>query len=345
MLVLQELVAPGSYVKKGDVVAEFDRQYMLNRLDDYRASLEQAEAGMRILESDLEVEKKAHEQLIEVAKADLEKAQIDLKTVPVQSAIMTEHLKLNAEEAEARLKQRLAETKFKEVSYAAQRRIAEIEHREAGIELRRAEANAERMVVRAPMDGVTVMQSIFRGGEFGQIQKGDMLSPGMMFMRIVDPSSMLVNAVINQVDVELIRVGAKARVRFDAYPDLELPAHVYSVGAMPKSGGFRANYVKEVPVVLKLDKTDPRVIPDLSVSADVVIDREDQAVLAPLAAIFGEPGAGNPYVFVQQPSGWERRKVELGLTNHVMAAVRSGLRAGEVIAVELPPKKTAGNGS
>ncbi|MGB9606812.1 MAG: hypothetical protein ACPL88_13135, partial [Bryobacteraceae bacterium] len=99
---------------------------------------------------------------------------------------------------------------------------------------------------------------------------------------------------------------------------------------------FRASYVKEVPVVLKLDKVEPRVIPDLSVSADVVLEQEDEAVVAPLAGIFQDSPDAPPYVLVQRPGGWERRFVELGVKNHVTAAVRSGLQPGEVIALERP---------
>jgi len=336
-LTLEKVVPPGTFVRKGDVVAEFDRQYMLTRLDDYRATMDQVEAGMRILEADLEVERKSHQQSIEAAKADLEKARIDLKTVPVQSAIMTERLKLLAEQAEAKYKQLLKEVSLKEITYAADRRIAELERQQALNELRRAEANADRLLVRAPIDGVVVMESIFRSGEMARIQAGDQLQPGMLFMRIVDMSSMLVQARANQVDVERLRIGQRARIRFDAYPDLELPAHVHAIAPMPTSGGFRASYVKEVPVVLKIDKLDPRVIPDLSVSADVVLEEEDSAVVAPLAGIFRDSPDGVPYVFVQKPGGWERRPVELGVRNHVYAAVRSGLRPGQVIALERPP--------
>lgn len=336
-LTLEKVVPPGTFVKKGEIVAEFDRQYMLTRVDDYRATMDQVEAGMRILEADLEVERKSHQQSIESAKADLEKAQIDLKTVPVQSAIMTERLRLIAEHAEARYKQLLKEVSLKEITYAADRRIAELEREQARNELRRAEANADRLLIRAPIDGVVVMESIFRSGEMARIQAGDQLAPGMLFMRIVDLSSMLVQARANQVDVERIRIGARARVRFDAYPDLELPARVHAIAPMPASGGFRAAYVKEVPVVLKLEKLDPRVVPDLSVSADVVLDSEDNAVVAPLAGIFRDSADSPCYAFVQRPGGWERRPVELGVKNHVVAAVRSGLRPGEVIALERPP--------
>lgn len=338
-LVLQGVADPGSRVKKGDVVAEFDRQYMLTRLDDYRASVEQVESSIGILKANLEVDKKAHEQSILVAKADLDRARIDLRTLPVRSEIDAENLRLREEEAAASYKQYLSEVPHKSTSHAAQWRTAEVERGQAKIELTRAEANAERMLVRAPMDGITVMSQTFRSGEMGQIQQGDNVHAGMIFMRIVDPDSMIVNAAVNQADSERLRIGAKARVRLDAYPDLELPAHVYSIAAVPRAGGFRGDYVKEVPVLLKLDKLDPRVIPDLSVSADVILAREEQAAIAPLASIFRDGAGGAPFAFVGGPSGWEQRSVELGLASNVAVAVRSGLRPGEVVAAERPLKE------
>ncbi len=145
-----------------------------------------------------------------------------------------------------------------------------------------------------------------------QIKAGDQVGPGSPVMRIVDTSSMMLDASVNQVNAELIRIGAKARVHFDAYPDLELPAEVYSIGAMPKAGGWRAEYVKEIPVTFRLLKVDPRVIPDLSASADVVLESVPQAVVVPREAIFRDRPDGKPFVFVQQPSGWEQREVDLG---------------------------------
>ena len=338
-LVLQDAVKPGAHVKKGDVVAEFDRQYMLTRLDDYRASLAQMEASVRKMRAEAEVEKKAHDQTIANAKAALEKAQLDVKTIPVLGKIEAEKVRLAAEEAEARYKQYLSEVKYVDIGQRAQLRSAEIDLQESQVELKRSEANAERMLLKAPINGIVVMQTTFRGSEFAQIQPGDQLFPGMMFMQIVDPSSMIINASINQVDVESLKIGSKTTVRFDAYPGLELPAHVYSVGAMTRPGGQRGSFVKEIPVVLKLDKIDPRVIPDLSVSCDVVIEQEDDTVVAPLSAVFRDSSAAtdSPYVYVQSGSTWEKRPVELGISSNVAISVRSGLQPGEVVATELPP--------
>ena len=105
---------------------------------------------------------------------------------------------------------------------------------------------------------------------------------------------------------------------------------------MTDAGGWRANWVRTVPVRLKLDQIDPRVIPDLSGSADVVLAEEKQAAVAPLESIFRDGPDGRPYVFVEAPTGFERREVELGLASSIAVAVRSGLRQGEVIALTRP---------
>ncbi len=335
-LVLQSLVKPGTLVNKNDTVAEFDRQYMQLRLDDYRASVVQAEASFGSLKSNLDAAWKAHQQQVTAAKAQLEKARLDLKTTPVLSAIDAERVKLALDSTDARYQQLVKVAKLLEASQKAQIRTADLELEQARIELRRAEANAERLVVKAPIGGLAVIQNRFRGSDFTPIQQGDQLSPGQFFMSIVNPNSMIVDAMANQADAESLRIGQRARVRFDAYPDLVLPAHVQSVGGIAKSGGARDSFVKELPVRLKLEKLDPRVIPDLTVSVSVILKSEQQTVVAPRAGVFRDPGTDQPYAFVQRGGGWVRQDVDLGMTNFVEAAVRSGLNAGDVIALERP---------
>jgi len=91
------------------------------------------------LKANLDVDKKTHRQSIEVAKASLEKARYDLKTSPVQSAIVSEQLKLAEEEAAAQYKELLGEVKNKDISQEAQLRISVLEHDQT-----RSNSNAPR---------------------------------------------------------------------------------------------------------------------------------------------------------------------------------------------------------
>lgn len=341
MTVLLSVVPPGTMVKKGQEIAEFDRESMLRRIDDYQASVNQAQADIRQLKADLAVTKEAHDQSIRVAKADLDKARLDLKTLEVVSDIDAERLKLAAEETDARYKQLLKEVKLLETSQSSDLRAAEIEYDQTKLELQRAQMNADRLLVKAPMEGMTVMTSIRRGGEMAQVSAGDQIYPGQMFMQIVDLSSMVLNAKVNQVDSEVLRLGMKAKIRIDAYPGVEFTGAIYSIGAVPVAGR-RPAYMKEIPVKLKLDQIDSRIIPDLSASADVVLDFEPESTLIPITAVFGDRESASPFVYLKTPSGWVRKPVELGLRNNLRVAVRSGVSKGDIVALALPRKPEGG---
>ena len=339
-LVLRHAVKPGSQVEKGQVVAEFDRQYMLNRVDDYRAVVTQTEADLKKQKSELDAVRKAHEQAVQAARIALDKARLELQKIPIQSAMDAERTKLAFDEAEARSQQLLKEEKYLKASQDAGIRKSELAFEQAKLELSRAEAEANAMVARAPLAGTAVMQSMFRNGELTPIQEGDRLWSGIFYLQVVDANSMVVNAAVNQVDVEKLRLGQRATVRLDAYPGLELPAHIVSITAGTKPAGERASFVKEVPVRLKIDQQDPRVIPDLSISVDVAVSSDEQpAAVAPAGAVFREGALAQPYVYVKASSGWERRQVELGLTNHLQASIRKGLKPGEIVALDQPKQE------
>lgn len=335
-MILLKLAPGGVRVKKGDVVAEFDNESQVRRLDDYKDNYVQAEAELKKLKADMDVALKALDQRILVAKSNLDRARLDLKTIAVRSAIEAEIYTLAVEEAEAAYKQIQQEVKLFEISQRAQFRISEIERDQSRIELRRAELNVEKLAIRAPIAGLVVMPSIWRSGEFGQVQEGDQVFPGQMFMQIVDPDSMVIDAGVNQVDSESLQIGQKAIIHLDAYPDLKLMAHVNGIGAMTKNmGQGRTDWAREVPIRLKLDEMDSRVIPDLTGSADIILGSEQQATLAPTASIFH--AGGKPFVFLRSPDGWVKQEVEVGRRNHIYAAIRSGLSPGQVVATQMPP--------
>src|ERR1017187_10326871 len=333
-LVLMKLAKPGVHVKTGDVVAEFDPQNQLQRLDDYKDSALQQENTVKKMLANLAAVKEAHDQSVRAAKAAWEKAVLDVQTADVRSAIDAEKFKLTAEEDDATYKQLLTEADLVDASQTAQIRVSQLNRDQSKIEVARACAYPKKMTVKAPMDGIVVMQSIVRNGEFGQIREGDQVAAGQPFVSIVDPTSMVLNATVNQVDAEKLRLGMKSVIHLDAYPDIELAGTLVGIGAMAKASTFRARFVGEIPIRIKLEQMDSRVIPDLTGSAEVILNSERNTMIAPLSAVFAEEGGS--YVFVQGPEGWIKKKVELGLPSFTMVAIRSGLQKGDVVALQRP---------
>ena len=234
-------------------------------------------------------------------------------------------MKLDADEAKARYEQLLKEVKLLEDSQTAQLHAAQIDRDQGKMELERAQHNVDLMVVHAPMDGIVVLQTIYRGGDMGPAQQGDQLYSGTDFMQVIDPRSMLLSATINQVDGERIRIGMKAKVHLDAYPELEFPGHVVGINALSKTSYRRPDFKGDIDVRLKIDSIDEKVIPDISGSADwcSLRERGDRSFGRDLFTVT----AASPSSICRTPTGWARRECTLGLRSNTHVGIRSGLSA------------------
>ncbi len=330
-LMLLQLAKPGTMVKAGDVVARFDTQNQMQRLDDYRDTVTQLEASIRKMTADLAASREERSQAVRAAKAEWDKAVLDTRTANVRSDIDAEKFRLTVEEDELSYKEQLKELSAFEESQQASVRSAQFNLGQARSELQRAENNIARMTIHAPIQGMVVLANVVLNNEMRQVREGDQIFAGQPFVSIVDPRSMVLKAAVNQVDAERLRLGMKASVTLDAYPEFHGTATLQGIGAMAVTSTFRANYVGSIPVRLKIDGSDPRLIPDLTGSAEVVEAVERNTNVAPREAIFA--GADGPYVYVKTDEGWQRRKVELGLSSSVDVAVRSGVRKGDVVAL------------
>ncbi|MFN7937013.1 MAG: efflux RND transporter periplasmic adaptor subunit [Bryobacteraceae bacterium] len=332
-LTLLKLAPAGAKVKKGDVIAEFDKQFMLLRVDDYRSNVLQWEQNLVRLRANLDLRRVQQQLKVKRAKAQMDKAALDLKTTPVRSAIQAARFRMNFEEAKAQYEQYLKETPDVDASEVASNRRYELELEEAQRELKKSQKNADDMTYRAPHDGVLVLMKNYRNGNFVEVQEGETVGPGQTFAEVTDTSSIVMQAAMNQVDAELVKNGATATVNFDAFPDLQLPARVVSIGAVTSPSGQRPQYVRAVPLMLELEAKDDRVIPNLTASADILLEREEHAVIVPLECIFRDRD-GTPYALVQAGGEWQKRDLELGTANHVEVTVQSGIKDGELIAAE-----------
>jgi HlyD family secretion protein len=333
-LVLLKLAQPGAHVKAGDVVAQFDTQNQVQRVDDYKDTQVQQDANIKSLLANLASKREAHDQTERTARATWDEDILDQNKAPILTPIDAELQKLSMEQDEATYKQLDYEASLLEESDRIQAHLAALTRDQARLELQRAEANVQKMTLRAPMDGVVVLASIVRNGELGQVREGDQVNAGQPFLYVVDPSAMVLDASLNQVDAARLRLGMRARVLVDAYPGVEMQGTVAGIGAMATDSTFRAGYVGAIPIRVSIDRLDPRVIPDLTGSAEIAISSEASPLVVPRAAVFEENG--RPFVYVRSPEGWTKQAVETGIESATSVAIRSGLESGAEVALQRP---------
>lgn len=144
----------------------------------------------------------------------------------------------------------------------------------------RAQRNAvqlqlRRTEVRAPVSGQIT--------QAGRLQVGQNMIGGLPVLTLVEDSSSYVEANFKETELNDMRIGQPAEIKFDAYPGLALKGHVSSIGAgtgseasvLPAQNAT-GNWVKvtqRVPVRIVLDEPSPRaMIAGLSVKVKVFTD-------------------------------------------------------------------------
>ncbi|MCE5306115.1 MAG: efflux RND transporter periplasmic adaptor subunit [Acidobacteriales bacterium] len=336
-MILIRLVKSGSTVKKGELLAEIDSTSTRDHIDDVQDMVTAAEKDIVKRKAEQAVEWENLQQTLRVAKADVDKARLEVKAAEVRTVVDQELLKLSVEEAEAQYKQLQGDVVNKKIIHDAELKILQVTCRRQQMHLERHTTDLSKLVMHAPMEGLAVMMPIFRNGEFGQVELGDQVGPGQPFIRVVKPDSMQLEATVNQAEATVLRLGLESEITLDAFPGVKYHGKVDSIGALA-TGGWRQNYfIRNIPIRVHIDNQDSRLIPDLSGAADVTLERKENVVRVPLEAVFME--SGKPAVFVREGGRFVRRAVELGLESNTHVEVVSGLKGGEEVAVEKPPAR------
>jgi multidrug resistance efflux pump len=267
-LTVIRLVPSGSRVKKGDVLAEFDRQAQLRDFVDKQAQAED-QNGKVLQAQAAELAAKAKDQTeLEQAETTLNKAELDMKKVELLSRIDAEKAQEALDEARATLAQLKQTFLLKRKAAAASIRMLEIQRDRIRETMAHAQSNAALMQTRSPIDGIVVYTTIWKEGTMGEVQEGDQVRPGVSFMQVVDPSEMEVHVQVNQEDLAGLQVGEKARVHLDAYPDLAFTGKLESIDPIGKRGDFSAR-IRNFSAIFSIEGNDPRLMPDLSAAVDV----------------------------------------------------------------------------
>jgi multidrug resistance efflux pump len=131
-----------------------------------------------------------------------------------------------------------------------------------------AQANADLMQVHAPIDGIVVLNMVWKQGNMGEVQEGDQIRPGVPFMQVVDPSKMEVRVPVNQEDLLRLKIGDSATVHLDAYPALSFPGRLETIDPIGRADDF-SDKVRTFAASFSITGHDPRLMPDLSAAIDV----------------------------------------------------------------------------
>jgi len=287
-LTIIHLTPAGTRVKKGDLLVEFDRQAQMKDFVDKQADYSKLVDQVAEEQAKENAARAKDETELKTAEDTLRKAELEMQKTEIVSRIDAEKNQENLDEAKATFDQLRQTFDLKRKAAQAAIRILEIQRDRTQQTMLHAQANADLMQIKSPLDGVVVLNTIWKQGTMGEVQEGDQVRPGVPFMQVVNPLAMQVRVMANQQDFPSLQVGQPAKVRLDAYPDLVFAAKLDQVAPIGEGGDF-SNKLRSFVVIVAIEGNDPKLMPDLSAAVDVDVDAAKRNAVSSAAP---KPGSG-----------------------------------------------------
>ncbi len=337
------LAPDGQRIKKGDIVVKFDATEPEKQLRESRSDLASADARLQAERIKSKVAVEGRDATARLATQELEQTrQFQSKDKQIYSRNAIIESEIDEKLAGAR-KDHAEKTKEVERSLSRSKAgMIGVEQKAASVAIKHAQSALESMEIRAPHDGLFVLQRNWRG----EVPKlGDQLWPGQEIAEIPLLDTMEAEVFVLEIDGSGLAEGQPAEVVIEARPEV---VHTGKVRLVDKLAKQRVHQVpiQYFAVVIELAKTDPAAMkPGQRVRGTLKLD-ETSALVVPRQAVFTKEGKS--FVYRRGPRGdFEQVPVELGTATAGRIAVKSGLTAGDRIALRDPTRsidQTLGSG-
>lgn len=285
-----------STVTEGQLIAEIDKTLLESEVEAANATLESARATYEYKKTNYERDKKLHEKTL-ISDYDFETSKNEYE-------------------------------------------VARLEYEKSKADRVKAAENLGYAEIYAPIDGIVISREV----EIGQTVVANMEVANLF--TIADLDNMQVIGDVDEADIGQVKAGQRVTFTVDAYPDDVFEGKVTSVRLNPTEESNVITY----EVVVSADNSEHKLIPGLTANLTIYTAEADDALIIPVSALKftpkDMPDESLPKKAGDAPEGakslvWVLRKGKLyptevtaGVNNGVNVEIVSGLKKGDVVAVD-----------
>lgn len=212
----------------------------------------------------------------------------------------------------------------------------------------------EKTVFRSPIDGIATSVDI----KLGETAiSGTTNIAGSNLITVADPSSILVEVLVDEADIANIEIDQSSDVFAVAYPDQALKGTVQSIATSAKRSSYRQGLSFTVKILLEAT-ADIDIRPGMSCRAEIFTKIKQDTIAVPIEAIVFEDEAdessdlnseqdsegvtvraaadnlnATSHVFVLIDGKVSKRNVELGISNDRLQEITSGLAVDDKVVI------------
>ncbi len=170
-----------------------------------------------------------------------------------------------------------------------------------------ASEQIDKMAVKSPINGVIVAVNN---------SNGDNVQEGKSVLSIIDPNSMKIKVAVDELDIEKVKLGQKAEIKFGAIKDKVYEGAVESISQVGNTTNDVTTY--DVTVSIK-DPTGVKL--GMNANVNILVDSKENALTIPTEALVERNG--NKYVMVQSDAESTSNAAQEGSTTKESKAVNT----------------------
>ena len=181
--------------------------------------------------------------------------------------------------------------------------------------------------ILAPFDCTVLTRPV----SIGQAVSGSGgFNSGTEVMTIANLNDMIISAHINQADVTRLKVKQHVDIEIDSVPGLKMTG---SIERIAPQATVKSN-LKGFDARIAIKDIDIRARPGMTANLSIPVISEKSVLAAPIAAVFTEKG--ERFAYVKKDDSFERRIIEIGVSDLNFVEVTDGLAVGDVVSLEPP---------
>ncbi len=325
-IVKKLLVDYGEPVKKGQILAELDKEEIQARVNQQRASLEAAQAAAHAAEADQQHAKvDAAGPDVPVLKRAYDRAQQMVKDGVISAAQLDDAQK-NYDMAVN--KQDLG--KANEVVARAKVRQAQAQVSQARALLEQTEEEYRNSTIVSPIDGLVLSRDVEVGDAVSSILIVG--SSATLVMTLGDTRDVYVKGKVDESDISKVYLGQPARIKVESYKDRIFSGKITKISPM----GVEKDNVTTFEVRVSIDNSKGELKAMMTANAEVILEEHKNVLMAPEGALIYDKDrkASLEVPDANARNGKKKVAVTVGISNGSKTEILSGLRENDQVILQ-----------
>ncbi len=316
----------GDKVKKGQLLAELDRDEMQAQVDQARAQLEASIASLNSTRADLVRAKvDAEGPDVPLLKRAYDRAQGMAKDGVVSASALDDAEK-NYEMALN--KQNVAKAQLQVLQAKIGQAQGQLSQDRAT--LKQLEEQLGYTTIESPLDGIVLSRDVEIGDAVSSILV--LGSSATLVMTLGDTSEVYVKGKVDESDIGKVYLGQPARIKVESFKDKTFTGKVTKISPM----GVEKDNVTTFEVRVSINNPEGVLKAMMTANAEIILEEHKNVLQIPEGSIIYDKDK-KASVEVPDPKGKEGKRkiaVNIGISNGAKTELLQGLKEGDQVVLQ-----------